>query len=240
MFCPNCRTEYRAGFTKCADCDVDLVATLPAEDADVPTDADGLELLWTGVSAELNGRIDKALDDAHIFHKSTSQRLRASLQPSAVNFIWIDKKDRVASRAILERTLASAGATEQEDETNTSRGRFHFLGENSANYDAASVASDGLADNAPVESGELPDAGDNGEPTPDDVVEAFDEADATAEVWAGEDEQTADYLRLSLNGVGIGCVVSDGSGKRRVLVMPESEKRAKEIVREVVEGTLPE
>ena len=29
MFCPNCRTEYREGFTICADCNVDLVDALP-------------------------------------------------------------------------------------------------------------------------------------------------------------------------------------------------------------------
>lgn len=31
MFCPACGTEYREGFTKCADCDVDLVAEPPPE-----------------------------------------------------------------------------------------------------------------------------------------------------------------------------------------------------------------
>ena len=29
MFCPNCKAEYREGFTHCSDCDVDLVASLP-------------------------------------------------------------------------------------------------------------------------------------------------------------------------------------------------------------------
>ena len=29
MFCPQCRSEYRAGFTRCADCGVDLVDRLP-------------------------------------------------------------------------------------------------------------------------------------------------------------------------------------------------------------------
>jgi hypothetical protein len=31
MFCPQCRTEYREGFTVCADCQVDLVAALTPE-----------------------------------------------------------------------------------------------------------------------------------------------------------------------------------------------------------------
>jgi hypothetical protein len=31
MFCPQCKTEYREGFTKCAECQVDLVAELAPE-----------------------------------------------------------------------------------------------------------------------------------------------------------------------------------------------------------------
>lgn len=30
MFCPECRAEFRPGFTRCADCDVPLVDRLPA------------------------------------------------------------------------------------------------------------------------------------------------------------------------------------------------------------------
>lgn len=31
MFCPQCKSEYREGFTKCADCGSPLVDSLPAE-----------------------------------------------------------------------------------------------------------------------------------------------------------------------------------------------------------------
>jgi hypothetical protein len=31
MFCPKCKTEYRDGFSRCADCDVPLIPALPPE-----------------------------------------------------------------------------------------------------------------------------------------------------------------------------------------------------------------
>jgi hypothetical protein len=31
MFCPRCKAEYRVGFTRCSDCNVDLVDHLPEE-----------------------------------------------------------------------------------------------------------------------------------------------------------------------------------------------------------------
>src|SRR5205085_6314714 len=36
MFCPQCRSEYRAGFTHCNDCDADLVWELPREEHHEP------------------------------------------------------------------------------------------------------------------------------------------------------------------------------------------------------------
>ncbi|MEJ2247307.1 MAG: hypothetical protein P8Y80_14710 [Acidobacteriota bacterium] len=31
MFCPKCKAEYREGYSKCTDCDIDLVPELPPE-----------------------------------------------------------------------------------------------------------------------------------------------------------------------------------------------------------------
>jgi hypothetical protein len=31
MFCPQCKAEYRVGFTRCSDCGIDLVDHLPVE-----------------------------------------------------------------------------------------------------------------------------------------------------------------------------------------------------------------
>jgi len=32
MICPLCQAEYRQGFTRCADCDLELVDSLPVTD----------------------------------------------------------------------------------------------------------------------------------------------------------------------------------------------------------------
>lgn len=48
MYCPKCRTEYRDGFTKCADCQIPLVAELtPSPGEDEPAFVDVEEVLST-------------------------------------------------------------------------------------------------------------------------------------------------------------------------------------------------
>ena len=37
VFCPNCKDEFRAGFTRCEGCDVELVEDLAAAEAASPT-----------------------------------------------------------------------------------------------------------------------------------------------------------------------------------------------------------
>src|SRR6202140_3512117 len=54
MFCPECKAEYRHGFTRCADCDVDLVADLSdtkpdsGDHSNLQGDLSNLQEVWTG------------------------------------------------------------------------------------------------------------------------------------------------------------------------------------------------
>jgi len=45
MFCPQCRAEYRAGFRRCSDCDVELVDQLSDERHERRSERDDVELV---------------------------------------------------------------------------------------------------------------------------------------------------------------------------------------------------
>jgi hypothetical protein len=66
------------------------------------------------------------------------------------------------------------------------------------------------------------------------------EDDPAAEVWAGESEEFADNLIACLREIGIASRKISEDARWRLVVRPEQESRAKEIVREVVEASPPE
>jgi hypothetical protein len=88
--------------------------------------------------------------------------------------------------------------------------------------------------------GGFEDLGESDEPTPDDIIEDFDPDEAIAGVWSGSDMDTRNMLIACLRENGIGCTLDDSGAEHRICVMPQSEKRAKEIIREVVEASPPE
>jgi hypothetical protein len=66
MYCPQCRTEYREGFTECADCQVPLLPGTPP-DPEVPFDPtlDPVEVLDTNDQIQL-AMAKGLLEDAKI------------------------------------------------------------------------------------------------------------------------------------------------------------------------------
>ena len=65
MICPHCKTEYRPGFARCVDCDVDLVESLAPEASDKLPKA-LLEVAWRGGDPVAYGRVCDALESASV------------------------------------------------------------------------------------------------------------------------------------------------------------------------------
>jgi hypothetical protein len=75
MFCPICRSEYREGFTACAECEVALVNELPPEPE--PEFHDFIEVMTVFDEGAI-ALIKSVFDDAgliYYFHGEYSHRL---------------------------------------------------------------------------------------------------------------------------------------------------------------------
>ena len=66
------------------------------------------------------------------------------------------------------------------------------------------------------------------------------EAHPTVEVWAGNDDQIAQFLTAALQENEIPMHLDNPGGQTKIFVSAANEARAREIVREVVEAAPPE
>jgi len=64
--------------------------------------------------------------------------------------------------------------------------------------------------------------------------------DATVEIWEGDQPEMGELLAASLSENQIHSRIAAKEGIQRLFVLPEDEARAREIVREVIEGVPPE
>src|SRR5881394_1334902 len=72
MFCPTCRSEYRQGFTRCGDCDVDLVPELRPDEG--PSRHVNLVKVFEMGDASLIPLVESVLENAEIEFDVTNTR----------------------------------------------------------------------------------------------------------------------------------------------------------------------
>jgi|ERR1700722_2330535 hypothetical protein len=215
MFCPECKAEYRPGFTRCSDCGLDLVNELDARTNAAPpaTDPDVAEVLWTGVDVRTRAEVVRALEAANIpYHERSREVGMLPGMTQNVYGILVQARDRDAARKALQAPgLREAISTGDDADTD-------------ADTPLASPADDSE-----------PDADEEGDDSDYDP-ENFHPDDATAEVWSGADAGVRDEMVICLEEVGIGCAVVEATGLFHIRVMPSSAPRAKEIIQQILDA----
>lgn len=232
MFCPQCKAEYRPGFTRCADCDVDLVWELPPNGLAVrergePGDPneDPFCSFWKGEDPRVHAELCSVLDEAGIPHHTVFRRdhlFNLRNYPSYEVGVPFSMFER-AENAVKE----GFGGADEEEVTRS--------------VEALQLLAEGPDRiwKRPETMTPPPEESIPGPPSAGEGDDWFPE-DATVRVWHPESGESGDFLVAALHENGIRCRM-DRSGQRAALyVLCEDEERAREIVREVVEGRPPE
>jgi hypothetical protein len=128
MYCPNCRYEYREGFTTCSDCGVELVSELPPEE---PVEHPELETVMTVTDLATLSAAKAALESAGIEFLADGEETQdvfggmgGEFAPLA-GFVQIEVPKEAAEEArriLSDLTVPPSeldGDAEEEDDTET-------------------------------------------------------------------------------------------------------------------------
>jgi hypothetical protein len=213
MICPVCKAEYRRGVTQCSDCGVSLVDTLePSATESAELDEGTLVRVWSGDDPRESASVKAALEKAEISYTDQSAAAYFIFRSMRPKMeIRVHATDSERAQEIIRDLLGEPPIAESEEDTSA---------ELPANSDAAR---------------EIPNDAAPEYPTGD-----WDEEEAVSEVWSGEEVDVAAMLVACFRENGIASRSLTENARTRLLVRPEDEPRAKEIVREVVEAKPPQ
>jgi hypothetical protein len=241
MICPQCKAEYRPGFTHCVDCDVDLVDELPndaielrrtgengeSRTAGKPGDPneDPFCSFWKGDDPRVHAELCEVLDEAGIPHNTVFRRdhlfnLRnyAAFEVG-VPFSMYERAENAVQEAYGTDDVEDVGAQEVQLLPDRPLHPIRKLPETLT---------------PPAEENIL------GPPNAGASEEGWYPEDATVKVWSTEQGESSDFLVAALHENEIRCRVDKNGTRTALYVLPEDETRAREIVREVVDGAPPE
>ena len=214
---------------------MDLVYTLPAKESDsaetsqgaspVESDEDPFCSFWKGDDPRTHAELCSVLDDADIPHKTVRRQdhlFNLSNYPAfqiGVPFSMYERAEAAVKEAFdLEDSDPRAAETLSPPSLlPETRRSFRKL---------PSTLTPPSEENIP------------GPPTEGNLADAPPQ-EATAEIWSGDDSGLRDMLIASLRENQIGVRQENIGGKISLFVAAEDEQRAREIVREIVEGAPP-
>jgi hypothetical protein len=259
MYCPQCKAEYRQGFTRCADCDVELVHERPAAAYGLGTTGEASShaedsedpfcSFWRGDDPRIHAELCELLTEEgipnktvrredHLFNLNTKSAFQIGIP-----FSQFEK---------AEAAIKDAYGTEEEEQDPArllayGRGYAAELGDAfpwQPSLKGYARANDGQDDEsesvvAPVpEEPGVDEQSENGRTDYDPTN--WNPEEATLRVWSSEHSYPGEIIEMALKENQIHVRFEKTDEKNAIYVQPEDELRAREIVREVVEGAPPE
>jgi hypothetical protein len=104
MFCPQCKGEYREGFTECADCQIPLVSELPpSESNDEQKAVDLVEVLSTA-DPGLISLVKSVLEAEGVPYLAQGEHFSGMHATVPVRFL-VSREDVTAARDVLKDFL---------------------------------------------------------------------------------------------------------------------------------------
>ena len=232
MFCPQCRAEYRPGFHRCADCDVELVSELPKEALETvepippgePSE-DPFCALWQGDDPRLHMEICQVLDEQGIAHKTVRRSDHLfNLSNYAAFQIGVPASQFEKAEAAIKDAYDSAPEDlDPRQDLVVPRGlpqatpRFKRL---------PPMLTPAASENLPG-------------PPSEGALSEWHADEASVEIWSGDDGYLAGVLVAALHENQIRVIRKAENGKQTLAVFPSDEARAREIIREILEGQPP-
>lgn len=251
MICPKCKAEYRDGFTTCVDCEVSLapeyaensqgLAVAPEREVEDRSETeDPFCSFWKGEDGRISAEICQLLDENDIPYRilrRADRLFNIASQPAfeiGIPFSRFGRAEAALKEAYGDpEREQGASATATPDgappanrflRTASTRGLIAAIGER--------LQQDPEND---VDEFERPKATRR----PWDPTAWFPE-DATCEVWSGAEVSLGEMLAASLSENEIHSRLDARKGRSFLYVLTEDEGAAREIVRQVMEGTPPE
>jgi hypothetical protein len=208
MFCPNCKCEYLAGVTQCSDCGVPLVSQLDAESS-FSLSHGSITRVWSGTGSPEFTAVKAALESASIEYKiSEPAEYFFVLTAGPKMEIWVSNDDAERAKKVLLEREEQIDLTEFTDEEMKS---LELPAKDDPETDSTTIILD-------------------------DTSEDWDDEQPVSEVWKGGEEDFANTLTACFRENGIQSHKVAEGDRWRLVVRPQQEARAKEIVREVVEA----
>ena len=209
MICPQCHVEYRLGFTRCTDCDVDLVYQLPQE----PERAgQANRVIWIGDDQQRCVFLCVQLNAVGIRYRVTEgmKSRNASMTVTWKYELAVSAEDEKRAKELLElpeTVVEESSELTEEDE-----------------------------DQALMEWPEGDESTPGAVRKGSSYLGPWYAEDATVEVFTETPTFESGLVELSLKENEIRARVEvQEDGFKKVFVLPEDEAAAREIVREIVE-----